>query len=181
MKKLLFVFFIPTLLFGQFTRKSTAEWSLKTHSANLTTAQIDSNSVGEWIGASSKRPTDNTLADTLWSLAASAIDTSRCFKTFGYMSTLVLGSDDSLKVVLWMAPKDDLRNRDSEYNLPPLLSEFVAVDSFTTSSAKEYHIWTDGSPALPNFSWAHIRVENTGSGTETARLKMSFYDNQKRK
>ena len=181
MYKYLFLFLTPSLLFGQFAKKTTAQWSLKTHSVNLTTAQIDSNSIGEWIGASSKKPTNTTLADTLWSLAASAIDTSRCFKTFGFMSTLVLGSDDSLKVVLWMAPKDDLRKRSGEYNLPPILSEFVAVDSFTTTSAKQYHVWTDGSPALPNFSWGHIRVENTGSGAVTARLKNSFYDSQNRK
>lgn len=183
MKKLIFLalcVYLPVETQAQFpytpgnqTEFKQFSFHVKKHTDNRTTPQLDTLKVGG----------GGVASDTLWTLIATAQETSRVYITSPYMSLWQrwqAASTDSagIRAYLYMATEGNYAP-----GKIPGLSDFALIDSTDitrTGTQERPKFWIITASARPNFRWMFFILKGTASNTirptgTVGRIKLSTF------
>jgi len=179
-----------TAVNAQHHRHSTAQFLVKPHTSNTTTAEQDSikGGLGLLVGAIDKEP--SVKSDSLFYITGTGVDTSFVYRTWPYMGFMITANDTSsggdsvgVRIKFYFGAKSEFFSRKNESKSPVPFGFYAVIDSvdITSETPKWYYLGDVNS--MPPGSWFYVTVTGL-SGNKTAsavsvRINAAFYDDTK--
>ncbi len=158
-----------------FSQQRHTSFFVKRHTANTTTAQVDTlnnrTTNGRSVSTTAAQKTALAALRT-WYITAQGMDTSRVYKTHPFMSFKWIGRDTAigggtvaLRMKIYMSGTNDTTTLGY-----PQFAEFVLIDStdLTSDSTKTTWTFTSAGSNRPNYEYFYTTIEGLAGNSATA-------------